>query len=245
MEAAITAFATILRDLDARISALEATKAHENPARVDLEEYINLDNYSPDWVQDAMHILVSEITDAGKVAVFTYEQDYPRQAICDPEPKPDGTIRHFRNAGVAPLKIRLHGIWQTLLVLQPGESGDIIYSNGHWTGRDMYPDAWASLPTGGYIAHLRDATEEEKATFATEGVVIEITDPDGHPISTQTNYVWFESGVGKVGAACTHERFFTSCDPANAPISAFATILISVGGIDPSDAGVTFRVPII
>jgi hypothetical protein len=356
MEAAINAFATILREMDARISALEATKVHENPVPVPvpevpapvteelfpldnygpdwIQDYLthtitavtdagkpfvfvseatyrrvigtspevrpdgterkfrnatggqveivlpgvaepllilqpgesgsivfaenawknpvalppttevitNLDNYGGDWVQDYMHVLVSEITDTGKTAVFTYEQDYPHQALCNPESKPDGTERKFRNAGVAPLKVRLHGTWQTLLVLQPGESGSITCIGGRWIGRDMYPEAWASLPTGDYTAIRRQATEEEQNTFASEGIVIEITGADGQPVSTQSNYVWYETTTGKVGAACNNERFFISCDPANAPISAVTAILISAGGVDPSDAGVTFRV---
>lgn len=244
MEAAINAFAAILREMDARISALEATKVQENPATEPTEVVTNLDNYGPDWVQDGCHVLVNEITDAGKTAVFTFEQAYRHQAFCDPAPRPEGTERRFRNAGVDQLMVRLHGVWQTLLLLAPGESGSISYTNGRWIGRDMYPDAWASLPTGGYTAISRAATEEEQSTFATEGVVVEVTDADGQPVSTQTNYVWFEMSDRKVGAACTHDRFFTSCDPGYASVNGFPAVLISVGGVDPSDAAVTFRVPI-
>jgi hypothetical protein len=191
-----------------------------------------------------MYALINEITEAGKTAVFTYEQAYPHQAFCDPSPRPEGTERRFRNAGVDKLMVRLHAVWQTLLILAPGESGSITYTGGRWVGRDMYPGAWFALPTGGYTAIRRAATEEEQATFATEGVVVEVTDADGQPVSTQMNYVWFEVPSGKVGAACTHDRFFTSCDPAAASVSSFPAILISVGGVDPSDAAVTFRVPI-
>jgi hypothetical protein len=208
------------------------------------EVVTNLDNYGPDWVQDSMFVLINEITDAGKTAVFTYEQDYPHQAFCDSAPRPDGTTRSFRNAGVAPLKIRLHGVWQTLLILQPGESGSIFYTNGRWNGRDMYPDAWSSLPTGGYTAIRRVATEEEQATFATEGALIEIIGPDNEPINMRINYVWYEAPTGKIGAACNNDRFFISCDPATVPMLAATYVLISEGGVDPSDAAVTFRVPI-
>jgi hypothetical protein len=208
-----------------------------------IEVVTNLDNYGPDWVQDGCHVLVSEITDAGKTAVFTFEQAYRHQALCDPAPRPEGTERRFRNDGVDQLMVRLHGVWQTLLLLAPGESGTITYSNGRWRGRNMYPDAWAALPTGGYTLTRRSATEEEQATFASEGVVLEVTDADGQPISTQTNYVWFEMPTGKAGAACTYDRFFTSCDPTNVPISSYTAVLISAGGVDPSDDAVTFRLP--
>jgi hypothetical protein len=244
MEAAINAFAAILREMDARISALEATKQQENPAPTETEVVTNLDNYGPDWVQDSVYALINEITDVGKFAVFTFQEVYRHQVFCDPSPRPEGSQRHFRNEGVDQLMIRLHGVWKTLLILAPGESGSIAYINGSWTGRDIYPDAWSSLPTGGYTAIRRPATEEEQATFATEGVVVEVTDADGQPVSTQTNYVWFEVPTGKVGAACTHDRFFTSCDPAAASVNGFPAVLISVGGVDPSDAAVTFRVPI-
>lgn len=245
MEALIAAFAAALRDIDARIIALEENRKEEGPAPADATEVItNLDNYGPDWVQDGCHVLVNEITDAGKTAVFTFEQDYRHQAFCDPSPRPESTVRNFRNAGVAQLMIRLHGVWQTLLLLAPGESGSITYSNGRWRGRDMYPDAWSALPAGSYTLIRRGATEEEQATFASEGVVIEVSDADGQPVSTQTNYVWFETPTGKVGAACTYDRYFTSCDPANVPISSYTAVLISAGGVDPTDDAVTFRVPI-
>lgn len=161
MEALIAAFAAALRDLDARISSLEAASqsevpapapepapiaveetpvevAAEEPAPVAAEEstevVTNLDNYGPDWVQDGCHVLVNEITDAGKTAVFTFEQAYRHQAFCDPAPKPEGTERRFRNEGVDQLMVRLHGVWETLLLLAPGESGTITYSNGRWAG---------------------------------------------------------------------------------------------------------------
>lgn len=259
MEALIAAFATALRDLDARISTLEVARNQEvqapaqvavveeapaAPAPEPTEVVTNLDNYGPDWVQDGCHVLVNEITDAGKTAVFTFEQAYRHQAFCDPSPKPEGTERRFRNDGVDQLMVRLHGVWQTLLKLAPGESGSIVYSNGLWRGRDMYPEAWASLPTGGYTAIRRCVTEEEFNAFAPEGAVIEITDADGQPVSTQTNYVWFETPTGKVGACCTADRFFTSPDPSIAQIACVNSVLISAGGVDPSDAAVTFRVPI-
>jgi hypothetical protein len=210
-----------------------------------IEVSTNLDNYGPDWVQDSCHLLVNEITDAGNTAFFTFEQAHPHQVFCDPAARPEGTERRFRNGGVDQLTIRLHGVWQTLLVLAPGESGYINFANGRWNGLNMYPDAWSTLPAGGYTAIRRPATEEEQATFATEGLVIEVTDADGQPVNTQTNYVWYEIPAGKVGAACTHDRFFTSCDAATFPINGHSAVLISSGGVDPSDAAVSFRVPIV
>jgi hypothetical protein len=254
MEPAINAFAAILREMDARISALEATKKQENPAppvpEVPLpdapatEELFPLDNYGPDWIQDYLTSMITEATDSGKTFVFVSEATYRRVIGTSPEARADGTARNFRNATGGQVEIVLPGVADPLLFLLPGESGSIVFADNAWKNPNAAPNAWASLPTGGFVAVRRPATEEEQATFASEGAVIEVTGPDNEPISTQTNYVWYEAPNGKIGAACTHDRFFTSCDPASAPMMAVTHVLISVGGVDPSDAGVTYRVPI-
>jgi hypothetical protein len=115
-----------------------------------------------------------------------------------------------------------------------------------------YPAAWASLLNGGYNAERRQVTAADVPEGFTaeqlypEGVLIEVKDSDGVPISSQTNYVWYETAEGKVGAGSPGvpgtEGFFTSLDAT--PLSTYSFLLISVGGVDVSDEAVTFRVAI-
>lgn len=117
-----------------------------------------------------------------------------------------------------------------------------------------YPAAWASLPDGGYTAVRRAVQPSDTpAGFSPsqlypEGFLVEVKDSNSQPISTQTNYIWFEvmngkQGAGSPGVAGT-EGFFTSLDANSFPLSGFSYVLISVGGVDPSDAAVTYRVAI-
>jgi hypothetical protein len=140
MEAAINAFAAILREMDARISAIEATKRQENPAPVPevsalviTEELFPLDNYGPDWIQNYLTIALTEATDNGKTFVFVSEATYRRVIGTSPEGRSDGATRRFRNATGGQVEIVLPGVADPLLILQPGESGAIVCKDGVWS----------------------------------------------------------------------------------------------------------------
>jgi hypothetical protein len=74
---------------------------------------------------------------------------------------------------------------------------------------------------------------------------VEIKDSSAQPINAQANYVWFETASGKEGAGGPGvpgtEGFFTAI---GGPLTSFAYVLISAGGVDGSNAAVTYRVPI-
>ena len=117
-----------------------------------------------------------------------------------------------------------------------------------------YPAAWASLPTGGYSALRRavqpsDVPENFTAEqLYPEGSVIEVRDSNNVFIDRQTNYVWFETAEGKVGAGSPGvagtEGFYTSLDPTSLPLSSVTFVLITLGGVEVSDEAVNYRVAI-
>jgi len=135
-----------------------------------------------------------------------------------------------------------------------GVSGIVPLSAAPAPPAPTYPAAWASLLNGGYYAERRQVTPAD----VPEGFTAEQLYPEGvlvyvinnvygtGPLSTQFNYVWFETASGKVsagspGVAGTEGRF-VSLDAT--PLSSYSWMLVSAGGTDASDAGVTYRFPI-
>jgi hypothetical protein len=116
-----------------------------------------------------------------------------------------------------------------------------------------YPAAWASLGSGGYTAVYREATSADVPQLTMEqlypeGHLIEVRTDTNELINSQTNYVWFETAGGKVGAGTPGlegtQGFFTSLDTNLYPLASITHVLVSLGGVDVSDEGVSYRIAV-
>jgi len=198
------------------------------------------------------------------VVVKTAGANTTRNAVTLPAGTPAaGARRAFLNVGVDTLAIKASD-GSVIAELLAGEGGALVYVNGAWVleaggvsaappapSEPTYPAAWATLTTGGFTANRRAIQPSDTPSgfspsqMYPEGFLVEVKDSDGQPISAQTNYVWFESPYGKDGAGSPGvagtEGFFISLGLA---LASYSFVLISVGGVDSSDAGVTYRVPI-
>lgn len=150
MEQALSDFAAIIRALDQRIAALEkkydtccaapaettaettAETVAETKPTVEIstgEVSVNLDEFSPDTIQNELWRTFCSISSAGNTAVVTYTGEYPRNIITYDD---QTAIATYRNAGAAELRV-IRAIEGTLLLtLQAGETGKLSYNGEAW-----------------------------------------------------------------------------------------------------------------
>ncbi len=100
------------------------------PYITDSETLVNLEEYSPDTIQNELWQTFKAISDAGKTAVVTYAGDQPRNIIVYADP---ATNPKYRNAGAGELRI-IQAIEGTLIAtLKPNETVGTPYVDGQWT----------------------------------------------------------------------------------------------------------------
>jgi hypothetical protein len=151
MEQALSDFATLISALDMRIAALEKQCAccgcsvaadvvpepepetvvpQPEPEAAENETIVNLDNHSPDEIQDSLWQTFKAISDSGKTVVVTFAGDHPRNMIVYAD---DATQPVYRNASIGELRI-IQAIEGTLIAtLQPGEVVKTARVDGTWT----------------------------------------------------------------------------------------------------------------
>jgi hypothetical protein len=108
----------------------ETKPSAPTPYITDSETLVNLEEYSPDTIQNELWQTFKAISDAGKTAVVTYAGDYPRNIIVYADP---ATNPMYRNAGAAELRI-IQAIEGTLIAtLKPDETVGTPYVDGRWS----------------------------------------------------------------------------------------------------------------
>lgn len=155
MEQALIDFTTVIRALDQRISQLE--QAYKSfsivpqvpevaPSDAPIQELtvtqpepqsepsinpeVNLDEFSPDTIQNELWRTFKAISDANLEVVVKYSGEYPRNVIVYAS---EETQPVYRNAGPAEMRIIQACEGTLIATVQPGESVKTARVEGTWT----------------------------------------------------------------------------------------------------------------
>lgn len=152
MEQALVDFTNVIRALDQRISQLEqqfnsfsitpqvpevapvqelcVTQPESIPEPIKQNNEVNLDEYSPDTIQNELWRTFKAISDAGLEVVVKYSGEYPRNVIVYAS---EETQPVYRNAGPAEMRIIQACEGTLIATVQPGESVKTARVDGLWT----------------------------------------------------------------------------------------------------------------